>query len=180
MARRRAARAALHSTRDFRPRDAPRSGRPRGRRRRTPSRAVRARPRVCPPHRPDRGADRPHPISNHPADDGHDRRCGHVARQPARSRQRWACRHDGDQLCRRPLDRRRGARIAARSRGVRDVVRRPRRSPAHASLSLHRYPAGWTEAAAPRLRRRDHSPERGRAGRSPIRWIRCARQSGPS
>ena len=46
--------------------------------------------------------------------------------------------------------------------GVRHVVRRARRSAAHAAVSLHRHPARRHASAAARLRRRDHPARRGR------------------
>ena len=51
-------------------------------------------------------------------------------------------------------------------RRVRAVVRRPRRSAAHAALPLHRHPARRHAPAAARLRRGDHSARRRRPGRA--------------
>ncbi len=53
-----------------------------------------------------------------------------------------------------------------RPRRVRDVVRRPRRSAAHAAVSLHRDPGGRHAPSAARLRRGHHPAER-RGARRP-------------
>ena len=85
-------------------------------------------------------------------------------------------RHDGDQFCRRALDRRGVASSAPRSGGVRDVVRRPRRLAADTPVSLHRRPAGRIVPAAARLRDRNHPSRRRRPRRSRAAGTAAARR----
>ena len=84
-----------------------------------------------------RGA-RPAAIQDHAAGHRHDRGRGEVDQRAAAVPHRRQDRHRRHQFFRRPLDRRRGPRLDPRSRGVRDVVRRPRRSVAGDALPHHR------------------------------------------
>ena len=86
-------------------------------------------------------------------------------------------RDDGHQLRRRARARRRRASVDCGQRRVRHVVRRPWRSAANASVSVHRHPARRRPPSSARLRPRDRPARRGGRVVPPARCSRCATRS---
>ena len=87
-------------------------------------------------------------------------------------------RDDRDQLRRRPVGRRRGTAVTARTGRLRDGLRRPRRSAADADVPLHRRPARRHGPPAARLRPGDR-PARRRRSRGAAGPGRAAARGDP-
>ena len=125
-----------------------RARRPRLGRGRTAPHRVRARPRVHGTSRRHRRPARSRALHDFAADDRCDRGCRAVAVAAARSGAGRPYRHDGNQLRRRTVDRRRRPSGAAEPRRRGPVDRRARRAAADPALSLHGDPGRRHATAA--------------------------------